>query len=88
VRDGGVVAGIGGGASALAALGLLPGTTIQAPFEPERDVLLRSQMTEPSASTGIGIPPRCALAIAPDGASEIVGEGSITVMRKAASQAS
>jgi cyanophycinase-like exopeptidase len=79
---GAVVAGIGGGASAIAAVGLLNETAIQAPFDPERDVLLRSQMAHQGVRIGIGIPARCAVAIGPDGNAEIVGEGSLTVMRR------
>jgi cyanophycinase len=83
LADGAVVAGIGAGATAVAAIGFLPGAAIQAPFEPERDLVLRSQMSDPQIEIGIGIPARTAVAVDAEGKTEIVGEGSLTVMRRA-----
>ena len=81
LRDAPLIAAIGAAATAFGVngFGWLRDTVIDAPFEDER---LRRLMSRPDARVGIGIPPKCALAIHADGTSEIVGEGTIAVFRK------
>lgn len=66
--------------SALPALGWLENTVIDAPFDPENDATLRRLMS--LADHGIGIPPKTALAIGPDGNAQVLGEGKIAAYRK------
>lgn len=71
-----------GSGSPLQALGWLPGVAIETSFEPGNDVNLRRLMSLPDISLGIGIPAGTALAVRGDGSTEIVGDGSITVVRR------
>jgi cyanophycinase-like exopeptidase len=80
--SGAAVGGIGGGASALAMLGMLPATAIQAPYDNDREPVLRAHFADPTVEIGIGIPPRTAVAVGEGGRVEILGEGSLTVMRR------
>ncbi len=73
------------GADALPGLGWLARTVIEAGFDATDDVPLRRLMSLPDVEVGIGIPPRTALAIGAEGATEIAGDGRIAVFRKAAS---
>jgi cyanophycinase-like exopeptidase len=73
-----------GTASALQGFGWLEGTVIDSPFTPENDTMLRRLMSIPDARLGLGIPAGTALAIAADGTTELLGEGSIAVFRKPA----
>jgi cyanophycinase-like exopeptidase len=81
-NNGAVVAAIGGAAAAFGVNGFrwIEGAVIDAPFEEDR---LRRLMSIPDAAVGIGIPPSTALAIHADGSTEIVGEGTVAVYRKA-----
>jgi cyanophycinase-like exopeptidase len=83
---GAVVAGIAAGAASLGAqgAGIIERTVIQAPFDATRDQSLRALTSLPDVETGVGIPARCALFIAPGGEVEIEGEGQIAVMRRGA----
>ncbi|HEY3054934.1 MAG TPA: Type 1 glutamine amidotransferase-like domain-containing protein [Thermoanaerobaculia bacterium] len=69
------------GEGALPGLGWLERTVVDTAFDPEDDAL-RRLMSLPDADIGIGIPPRVALVIGHDGATEIIGEGRIAVFRK------
>ncbi|MEO8218601.1 MAG: Type 1 glutamine amidotransferase-like domain-containing protein [Acidobacteriota bacterium] len=94
--DGGIIAAIGGAAAALGAvigdpapdaaapcgLDLIPGSAIVAPLDPADDHQLRALSSLPAVTVGIGIPARTAVAIGPEGASTILGEGSIAIVRK------
>lgn len=71
------------GGAPLPALGWLPGVVIEAGFDPSNDAELRRLMSIPDVNMGIGIPARTALAVHADGSTEIVGEGTISVVRKA-----
>jgi cyanophycinase-like exopeptidase len=64
------------------ALGWLPGVVIETGFDPAHDLELRRLMSIPDVTIGIGIPAKTALAIRGDGSTEIVGEGTIAVVRK------
>ncbi len=70
------------GAGALAGLGWLARTVIETGFDAADDVPLRRLMSLPDVEVGIGIPPRTALAIGPEGATEIIGDGRIAVYRR------
>ena len=95
---GSVVAAIGAGASCFGSwardmlrgsapipgLSWLPGVAIETAFDPSNDAGLRRLMSIPEVTLGIGIPPRTALAIHGDGSTEIVGDGSVAVVRRPA----
>ena len=66
------------------ALGWLPGVVVESGFDPSNDLELRRLMSIPEVTIGIGIPARTALAIRGDGSTEIVGEGTVAVVRKPA----
>ncbi|HSP13721.1 MAG TPA: Type 1 glutamine amidotransferase-like domain-containing protein [Thermoanaerobaculia bacterium] len=70
------------GAGALDGLGWLAGTVVETGFEPDDDVPLRRLMSLPDIDIGLGIPPRAAVAIGPDGTTQILGEGRVAVFRK------
>ena len=72
-----------GSSSALPALGWLENTVVDAGFDPANDTMLRRLMSIPGIELGLGIPPRTALAIGADGASEIIGDAQIAAFRKA-----
>lgn len=65
-------------------LGWLPGVAIETAFDPSNDAGLRRLMSIPEVMLGIGIPPGTALAVHGDGSTEIVGDGSIAVVRRPA----
>ena len=69
--------------TALPGLGWLPGTVIEAGFDPKDDVPLRRLMSLPEIALGIGIPPRTALAIHGAGATSLIGAGTLSVFRRA-----
>jgi cyanophycinase-like exopeptidase len=71
-----------GTAPALPALGWLRETVIETGFDPTNDTMLRRLMSVPETRTGIGIPPRTALAIRGNGDAEVIGEGQIALFRK------
>lgn len=73
------------GAGALTGLGWLARTVIETGFDAADDVPLRRLMSLPDVDVGIGIPPGTALAIGPEGTTEIAGNGRIAVFRKPAS---
>jgi cyanophycinase-like exopeptidase len=70
-------------ASSLPALGWIAKTVIDTAFDPENDANLRRLMSVPDTHLGIGIPAGTALAIRPDGATEIIGGGNVAAFRKA-----
>jgi cyanophycinase len=94
---GGVIAAMGAAASSLGAvtrdmrsvgaalpgLSLMPGTVIETAFDARTNEMLRRLMSDPAAQIGLGIPPRTALAIAPSREGTILGDGSVTLLRKA-----
>ena len=69
-------------ASALDALGWIEGTAIETAFEAQDDTMLRRLMSFADVKTGIGIPPKTAMAIDASGNVTILGSGSIAVFRK------
>jgi cyanophycinase-like exopeptidase len=71
-----------GDAAAVPAFGWLAQTVIDTSFDPQNDTALRRLMSLPDVTTGIGIPPKTALVIGPDGSAEIAGAGQIAVFRK------
>lgn len=71
-----------GFSGALPGLGWLQRTVVETGFDPSDDVPLRRLMSLPDVELGIGIPPSTALAIASDGATEIVGNRSVAAFRK------
>jgi cyanophycinase-like exopeptidase len=71
-----------GVARSLPALGWLPATAVDTGFDPADDTNLRRLMSLPETQLGLGIPSRTALAIRADGATEIVGSGSVAAFRK------
>ncbi len=93
---GAVVAGIGAGAACLGSwaadqeraggavrgFGWIPGAAIETGFDSARAESLRRLMSLPDIDLGIGIPPSTALAIAPDRAGTILGEGKVAIVRK------
>jgi cyanophycinase-like exopeptidase len=95
-KNGAVVAAIGAGAAcfgahardmrspaaALPALGWLEQTVIETAFDPQDDTMLRRMMSLPDVKLGIGIPPKTAIAIHPDGSTTLLGSGSIAAFRK------
>lgn len=92
---GGVVAAIGGAASALgvvtrptaiaqtavAGVGLLEPTVIETAFDRSDDVALRRLMSDPRVQEGIGIPFRTALMLERDGGT-VEGKETVAVYRK------
>lgn len=64
------------------ALGWLANVVVEAGFDPSNDVALRRLMSIPEVEIGIGIPSGTALAVRRDGSTEIIGEGTIAVVRK------
>ncbi|MGA7617001.1 MAG: Type 1 glutamine amidotransferase-like domain-containing protein [Thermoanaerobaculia bacterium] len=93
---GGIVAAIGAAASAFGAvcrdmegrepwlegLDWISDSVIETSFEPADDTGLRRLVSLPRIQMGFGIPAGMALAIAPDRSGEIVGSGSLAVVRK------
>ena len=69
-------------ASALDALGWINKTAIESAFEPQDDTMLRRLMSFPDVKTGIGIPPKTAIAIDSDGNVTLLGSESIAVFRR------
>ena len=95
IADGGVVAAIGGAASALgsvcgdrnavsAGMDFIAGCAIVAPFDPSDDQDLRALASQPTVTLGVGVPALTAVAIGPGGNASIMGDGSIAVVRKPA----
>lgn len=70
------------GGGPIPALGWLPGVVVESGFEASNDAELRRLMSIPAVTLGIGIPARTALAVHADGSAEIVGDGTIAVVRK------
>lgn len=93
---GGVVAGIGAAAECLGeitrsmmtlgapldGLGYLPGALVVSHHRGEWNPSFELLMRHDRVSFGIAIPERCALAIAPDGTGQIIGDGTVAVIRK------
>lgn len=71
-RSGGVLAG----------LNLIVSAAIEANFDPADDVELRRLMYPPEVKLGVGIPRGTAVAIGSDGVGEVLGAGSVAVVRK------
>lgn len=95
LADGRVVAAIGAGAAALGAvahdmhrigliegIGLLRHAAIETAFDPKNDARLRTIMAAPQVEFGIAVPAGTALAIAPDRTGQILGSGSVALVRK------
>lgn len=96
-KNGTVIAAIGAAAScfgvkvrdmrgvttALDGLGWIANTVVETSFDPANDDMLRRLMSMPDVRAGLGIPARTALAIYASGATEIIGEGTVAVFRKA-----
>lgn len=96
LANGGVVAAIGAAASAfgsvtrdlrrvgqpLAGLGLVRGAVIETSYDPRTSAMLQRLMSVPEAMIGYGIPAKCGIAIGPSREGEILGDGSIAVVRR------
>jgi len=96
LEQGGVVAGIGAGAcvfgvvarsmmtvgAPIDGLGWVAGALVESGVRSPEDRRFTTLMGSPSVEIGIGIPERAALAIGPDGAGTILGEGNVVVLRK------
>jgi cyanophycinase-like exopeptidase len=67
---------------AITGLGWITGVAIVTGFDPQDDTTLRRMMSAPGVTLGIGIPPRTAVAIFDGGETEIVGQGSIAIVRR------
>ena len=67
--------------ASLPALGWLADTVVDTAFDPQNDTALRRLMSIPGTKLGLGIPASTALVIHGDGATEIVGTGSVAVFR-------
>ena len=72
-----------GSTSALPALGWLANTVIETSFDASDDTMLRRLMSVPGTQLGLGIPPRTAVVVHGDGATEVIGSGAIAAFRKA-----
>ena len=96
LANGAVIAAIGAAASccgafaydpkkaaAVPALGFFPGAGIQAGFAAEDDIALRRLMMQPEVLTGVGIPAGAGVVFGPDETGQVLGEGSIAVVRRA-----
>lgn len=70
------------GGAPIAALGWLRNVAIDTGFTPANDAPLRRLMSIPDVEVAVGIPSGTALAIRADGSTEIVGNGSIAVVRR------
>jgi cyanophycinase-like exopeptidase len=70
------------GGPAIRGMAWLPEAVIDTGFDPGNDVTLRRLMSLPDVSLGLGIPPKTALVIGSEGATEIFGEGSVAAFRK------
>jgi len=70
------------GGSAQPGLGWLTNTVVETGFDPQSDTTLRRLMSLEGVTLGIGIPAKTAIAIAPDGATQIIGDGQIAAFRK------
>lgn len=94
--NGAVVAGIGAAAATfgirvrdtrtggtLPGLGWFESTVIETAFDASNDVTLRRLMSSPDTTLGVGIPAGTALVVRGDGSTQIIGDGSIAVFRKA-----
>jgi cyanophycinase-like exopeptidase len=68
--------------AAIPGLAWLPGSVVEAGFDPSNDRELRRLMSIPQVRLGLGIPPQAALALGPDGTGEILGAGQIALVRK------
>jgi cyanophycinase-like exopeptidase len=69
-------------ANALPAFGWIESTVIETAFEASGDTMLRRLMSFPDVKTGIGIPPKTAIAIDAAGNATLLGSESIAVFRK------
>lgn len=92
-QNGAVIAAIGAAAScfgvrvstAREGLHWIARTAIDTGFSEANDVALRRLMSSADVDTGIGVPPRVALAVRHDGSTSILGDGRIAVFRKSSS---
>lgn len=66
----------------LQGLNWIADAAIETSFDSSNDAALRRLMSVPEVRIGIGIPRSTAIAIAPDGRSQIVGNQSIAIVRK------
>ncbi len=73
-----------GSGSPLPALDWIPRSVVEAGFDPANDTRLRRMMSLENVEIGLGIPPKTALAIAPDRTGTILGSGNVAVVRKPA----
>lgn len=67
---------------ALQGLNWIADAAIETSFEASNDEALRRLMSAPEVRLGLGIPRGTAVAIAPDGQSQILGSQSVAVVRK------
>lgn len=72
--------------AAIPGLEWLPGMVVEAGFDPSRDTELRRLMSVPEVTLGLGIPPRTGVAIGPDGSGQVLGGGSVALVRKPSMQ--
>lgn len=96
LKDGGIIAAIGAAAAASGAFcrdmrrlpGMMPGLElvprvgIEPSFDPAADQFVRTMMAIPEVEVVWGIPRSTALSIAPDGQAEVIGDGTIAVIRR------
>lgn len=99
---GGVIAAIGAAAECLGeitrsmltlgapleGLGYVPGSLVVSHYSDERSPVFEMLMRHERVSLGIAIPEQVAVAISPDRRGEIVGEGTVAVVRKQTGAAS
>ena len=71
------------GGAPIPGLAWLKNVVIETGFVASNDTALRRLMSIPEVEIGIGIPAGTALAIRKDGATQIIGDGQIAVVRKA-----
>jgi cyanophycinase-like exopeptidase len=71
-------------AAAVEGMNWIAHSVIETGFSAESDSGLRRLMSLPDVETGIGLPAKLGLSIGQGGTTEILGEGSVAVFRKAA----
>ena len=70
------------GGGPMPGFGWLENVVVETGFDPSNDVALRRLMSIPEVEIGLGIPSGTALAIRRDGSTEILGDGTIAVVRR------